>query len=336
MQVIGTFEGHEVVALEIRSPGGAVASIMNWGAVVRRMQVPLRSGISQDVLLGFDAFEHYPAHSPYFGAVCGRVANRIRDARFELDGKQVQLTANERTHCLHGGPRASAKLPWAVLDHTASSVTLGFHDPDGANGFVGNVSLTCTYRLENEADLVCDLTATTDAPTPINLAQHNYYNLDGSADIGDHRLQIFADFHTPNDAEFVPTGEIRSVAGSPYDFRSPQPLRQMMGGERARYDGNLVLRAGAGNIAHAASVVSDLNGLCLEVHTDQPGLQLYDAAKLSVPVPGLGGKSYGPFGGFCLEPQKFADAVNLAHFPSTIVRPGEIYRQTSIFRFRNS
>jgi aldose 1-epimerase len=334
MRVIGRFEDKDIVAVDLVSPGGAVATVMSWGAVVQRMGVRLRDGVMQDVLLGFEEFADYPRHSPYFGAVCGRVANRIRGAAFELDGKRIDLLANENTHCLHGGPKAMGTRPWTVLDVTPQSVTLGYVDRTGTNGFEGTVSVLCTYRLENEADLVCDLTATADAPTPVNLAQHNYYNLDGSADIGDHRLQVHADFHTPNDAEFVPTGEIRSVDGSPYDFRTPRPLRQMIAGDRMRYDGNLVLRAGGGSIAQAATVVSERNGMTLDVHTDQPGLQLYDAAKMAVPVPGIGGRKYEPFGGFCLEPQKFANAVNLSHFPDTILRPGQVYRQTSIFRFR--
>ncbi len=193
--------------------------------------------------------------------------------------------------------------------------------------------MQCIYRLENEADLVCDLTATTDAPTPVNLAQHNYYNLDGSDDIGDHIMQVFADFQTPNDAELIPTGEIRSLDGSPYDFRTAKPLRQTVDGARFRFDGNFVMRSGGGTMVHGATVTSPLNGLSLEVHTDQPGLQFYDAHKLDCPVPGLGGARYRPCAGFCLEPQKFPDAVNKPHFPDTILRPGQAYRQTSLFRF---
>ncbi len=318
----------------ITSPGGAEASILNWGAALRTMSVRLRSGEKQRVLLGFDSFEPYPAHSPYFGAIAGRVANRISGASFELDGARYALPANERSHCLHGGPDAMGMRPWTLLDHTMSSVTLGYIARDGENGFPGNLSVNCVYRLENEADLVCDLTATTDAPTPVNLAQHNYYNLDGSADIGDHIMQVFADYHTPNDEELIPTGEVLSLAGSPFDFRKPKPLRQMADGERVRFDGNFVMRSGGGRTLHGATVTSARNGLSLDVLTDQPGLQFYDAHKMNIAVPGLDGAQYGPCAGFCLEPQMFPDAVNKPHFPDTILRPGSVYRQTSVFRFR--
>jgi aldose 1-epimerase len=324
----------EVVEFAIRSPGGAEARIMNWGAVVRDMQVRLKGGATQRVVLGFDSFEPYPVHSPYFGAIAGRVANRISGASFTLDGERFTLPANERTHCLHGGPSAMAMRPWTVLDADACSVTFGIVARAGENGFPGALNVTCQYRLENEADLVCDLTATTDAPTPVNLAQHNYYNLDGSDDIGEHVMRVFCDFHTPNDAELIPTGEIRSLDGSPYDFRAGKPLKQMIDGSRFRYDGNFVMRNGGRGLALGATVTSPRNGLSLDVLTDQPGLQFYDAHKLNLPVPGLDGARYTPCAGFCLEPQKFPDAVNKPHFPDTILRPGEAYRQTSVFRFR--
>jgi aldose 1-epimerase len=319
----------------LRSPGGAIARVMTWGAVVRDLQIPLREGTMQRVVLGFEAFDDYPRHSPYFGAVCGRVANRIAGAQFDLDGRRITLASNEGRHSLHGGPEAMSHRPWTVLDHGSDRLLLGIFDPDGTNGFPGNLTVTCHYQLAGEADLICDLDAFCDAPTPVNLAQHNYYNLDGAADIGACRMQVFADFHTPNDAELIPTGEIRSVDGSPYDFRTFKPIAAMQDGQRALLDGNFVLRSGGGELAHAATVISDRNGLMLEVHTDQPGLQLYDAHKLVCPVPGLGGQTLAPFSGFCLEPQKFPDGVHRPHFPQTMLKPGETYRQRNIFRFRN-
>jgi aldose 1-epimerase len=334
IKTIGEYHGKPVVEAELRSPGGAVAKIMNFGAAVRDMTVRLKDGKAQRVVLGFESFDPYPLHSPYFGCIAGRVANRIRHARFSFNGIEHKLDANERSHCLHGGSLAMGNDLWSLIDHDETSVTFAYVAKDGQNGFPGQLGVTCRYRLVKEADLVCELTAATDAPTPVNLAQHNYYNLDGSADIGDHEMKVEADFHTPNDSELLPTGEIRAVADGAYDFRAFKTLRQERDGARILYDGNFVLHSGGKALAHAATVRSRQNGLYLEVLTDQPGLQFYDAHKMKLPVTGHDGVSYGPCAGFCLEPQKFPDAVNLAHFPETILLPGESYRQTSIFRFR--
>jgi aldose 1-epimerase len=330
---LGEYRSKPVLEAELRSPGGAVAKIMNFGAAVRDMHVRLKDGVPQRVVLGFESFDPYPLHSPYFGCIAGRVANRIKHARFTLDGKEHKLDANERSHCLHGGGLAMGNDLWSLIDHDQASVTFAYVAKDGQNGFPGQLGVTCRYRLDGEADLTCELTAVTDAPTPVNLAQHNYYNLDGSADIGAHEMKVEADFHTPNGNELLPTGEIRAVQDGTYDFQAFRTLQQMRNGERVLYDGNFVLRHGGKDVALAATVRSRKNGLQLEVLTDQPGLQFYDAHKMKIPVAGLGGAQYGPCAGFCLEPQKFPDAVNLAHFPSTILRPGESYRQTSVFRF---
>ena len=334
MRIIGTFEGSPVHEVTLRSPGGAVAKIMSWGAVVRDLTVKLKDGRDQRVVLGFETFEPYPLHSPYFGAICGRVANRIRDGRFTHGGRDYVLPKNDGNHSLHGGPGAMPMRNWQILAHDAASVTLCTISPDGENGFAGTVTVTCVYRLSGEADLTCDLTATTDAETPVNLAQHNYYNLDGSTDIGGHILQVMADFHTPNDADLNPTGEIRLVAGGAYDFRSPRPIRLDVDGQRFTYDGNFVLRSGGRAMTHAATVRSPLSNVSLEVWTDDAGLQFYDASTMDIPVPGLDGQRYKPFGAFCLEPQKFPDAMNLQHFPDTLLRPGDVYRQNSLYRFK--
>jgi aldose 1-epimerase len=327
--------GEGVEEVEIVSPGGARANILSWGAALRDMHVRLRNGKEQRVLLGFESFEPYPKHSPYFGSIAGRVANRISGAQFVLDGRTYTLPANENGHCLHGGPNAMGMQPWTFLEGTASSATLAYLARDGENGFPGNLAILCTYRFEGEADLVCALSATTDAPTLVNLAQHNYYNLDGSADIGGHLMQVHADSYTPTDAELIPTGEIRSVKGTAYDFSNPKALRLDTSSGRFGFDCNFVLAGGGQNgLALAASVTSPVNGLALDVLTDQPGLQFYDGSYLKVAVPGLGGALYGAHAGFCLEPQKFPDAPNRPRFPSIELRPGEIYRQTSIFRFR--
>jgi aldose 1-epimerase len=315
------------------SPGGSIFNVLNFGASIRDCRVRLRDGSFQRVVLGLENAAHYPQHSPFFGTIAGRFANRIAGASYHYDGKTIHLTANEGRHCLHGGANSMVLQPWRLLDLGSSHVALGYRSEDGENGFPGNLSVECCYRFENEADLVCELSATTDAPTPINLAQHNYYNLDGSADSGAHVMQVHADFYTPTDSELIPTGEIRHVGGSPYDFRQAKPLLQMSNGKRQAFDGNFVLRSGGRHLAEVATVSSLINGLRLDVLTDQPGLQFYSAHGLSPAVPGLGGVHYQPWGGFCLEPQNFPDAVNRLHFPDPMLLPGQHYRQKSIFRF---
>jgi aldose 1-epimerase len=333
VEIIGQHLGEDVREVTIRSPGGAEASVMTFGAGIRDMAVPLAGGRMQRVVLGFPTYAPYPAHSPYFGVVAGRVANRIRDARFTLDGEIFRLPANEGAHCLHGGPGAIGERIWTIAHADAGRVTMTILSPDGENGFPGDCLISCTYRFDEACDLVCELTATTDRPTPINLAQHNYYNLDGSNDAGAHELVVFADVMTPNDPELIPTGEIRSLAGGPYDFRARRPIATEWQGGRARFDASFVLPNGGRAMHHAATLHAPSNGLSMEIHTDAPALQFYDGHKLDVAVEGHGGMRYGACAGVCFEPQNFPNAVNTGHFPNTILRPGEVYRQRSLYRF---
>jgi aldose 1-epimerase len=336
---IGAFEGQPVQEVELRSGAGAIARIMTWGAVVRDMHVPLGKK-SQRVVLGFESFDPYPAHSPYFGAIAGRYANRIARGAFRLDGRKVQVDLNQNDppgpggvpkHHLHGGRRGFGKQLWTVLKLTQASVTLGLVSPDGDQGYPGTMTATCTYTLAEPATLRVELSATTDKPTIVNLAHHSYFNLDGSADIKDHVLTLDCPFRTPTDKDLIPTGEIIAVAKTPYDYRKPKPMGQMVDGERMRFDGNFI-REGRG-FGRCARVESEANGLAMECWTDQPAVQFYDGAKVSVPVEGLGGARYGAHAGFCLEPQVYPDSPNRPHFTNCELWPGEVYSQLTEYRF---
>ncbi len=335
MQVrsFGDADGVDIKEITLRSASGATASVITWGAVLRDLVVPSAAG-PQRVVLGLNSIEDYRAYSPHFGATPGRFANRIAGGRFTLDGTDYTLPTNEKGKTtLHGGPKGFGKLPW-TLDHAEdASVTLVMNSPDGDAGFPGAVRATCTYRLMDPGTLVVELRATTTAPTLVNLAHHSYFNLDGSPSVLDHEVQLNCPFMTPADADNIPTGEIRAVAGTPFDFTAPRPIRNEAG---VTYDNNFVVgpmpdpRTG---LAHAATVRSPKNGLELQVHTDQPALQFYDASKLNCPVPGLGGARYGAHGGFAIECQLYPDAPHHRHFPSAVLRPGQTYRQVSEYRF---
>jgi aldose 1-epimerase len=339
VSVIGQFEGRPVEEIALRNAAGTTAKIMTWGAVVRDMHVPHR-GKPQRVVLGFDSFDPYPQHSPHFGAIAGRFANRIHKGTFKLDGRKVQITLNQNDppgpggtpkHHLHGGRNGFGKRLWTILSASETSVTLGLISPDGDEGYPGTLTATCSYTLAEPATLRVELSATTDKATIVNLAHHSYFNLDGSADIKDHVLTLDSGFRTPTDRDLIPTGEIIAVAKTPYDYRKPKPMGQVINGERVRFDGNFV-RSGTG-FGRCARVESKANGLTLECWTDQPAVQFYDGAKIAVQPKGLGGITYGAHAGFCLEPQVYPDSPNKPHFTNCELWPGEVYTQLTEYRF---
>ncbi len=321
-----------VVEVAIASKAGASAKILNWGAVLRDLVVPSAHG-PQRVTLGLNSIEDYLAYSPSFGAVPGRFANRIANGRFGLDGTvyEVERKAGEK-HTLHGGSNGFGRKIWKLGSHDSGSVTLVHESPDGEAGFPGALTATCVYRLLEPAILRVELSARCDRPTIVNLTQHAYFNLDGSSDVRDHELTLVGDFYTPTDAELIPTGEIRSVAGTPFDFRQARPIRNAAGQD---YDTNFVAShmPDETGLAPIAKLRSPRNGLTLELHSTEPGVQVYDAAKLACPAPGLDGAHYGPYAGLCLEPQAFPDSPNRRHFSPCVLRPESEYRHVSEFRF---
>lgn len=321
-------DGTKIEAVAIAA-GTLRAEIITWGAVLRDLRL---DGHAPPLVLGFETLEPYPLHSPHFGAIAGRYANRINGGKFSLDGIAHQLDLNQMgRHHLHGGGAAFGKRPWQLAAHGADFVTLKLHSAAGEAGYPGALDVTCTYRILPTGTLRVELSATTDAATLVNLAHHSYFNLDGSADVSGHTLQIMGDRITEIDADLIPTGKLLPVAGTSFDFRAKRMIDDAAG---TRYDTNFCLsdgkRAFTGPVVRAEG--SD-GGVALEVWTTEPGVQFYDGHKVAVPVPGLEGRQYGARAGFCLEPQVWPDAPNHAGFPSGVLRPGETYAQSTEYRF---
>ncbi len=311
--------------------GGLTMKVITWGAVIQNLRL---EGHSHPLVLGFETFDDYPRHSPYFGATPGRCANRIANGCFTLDGKEYQLERNENgSGHLHGGSDGIARRNWDIVSLAPDRVELAIVDPDGRAGYPGNCSITATYALREHGVLSVVYTSTTDRPTLANVCQHSYFNLDGGEDALGHDLMLAADAYLPVDDRLIPTGEIRPVDGTPFDFRTMSPMDRQLDGERVLYDHNFCLspsRVEKRTVAIARSITS---GVAMEVRTTEPGVQFYAGAKLNVPVAGLEGRRYGPFAGFCLETQTWPDAINHPNFPSAVLRPGERLRQETDYVF---
>ena len=319
---------HEVVI----AAGALTVTVITLGAAIRDVRL---ASVEYPLVLGFDRAEDYLQHSPHFGAVAGRSANRIGRGRFAIDGHPYQVALNENgRHHLHGGFNGFGKRNWRLAGHDAVSVTLAILSPDGEEGYPGKVEATVRYSVEAPGTIRMEAAAVTDAPTLVNLAQHSYFNLDDSPDILNHRVQIYADSYTPTDADNIPTGEVLAVAGSDFDFRALRPIRHTRDGARVVYDKNFAVDRHKSAVPRPhARLVSPNSGVALAVASTEPGLQFYDGVSMNVPVPGLGGRRYGVNGGCCFEPQVFPDAPNHPGFPSSVLRPGETYRQTTTFAF---
>jgi aldose 1-epimerase len=306
---------------------GLRLSVLTMGAIIQDLAVE-KAGVARRIVLGFDTLEPYLGKARYFGCVAGRSANRIRGGELTLDGVTHQLELNERdkTH-LHGGANGFPGKIWSIAAEMPESVTLALHSPDGEGGYPGAVDVTCTYRLAPEQRLVIELEARTDRTTIVNLATHSYFNLDGGgADILGHRLRIAAEHYTPVDADLIPTGEIAAVAGTPFDFRETRAVG------RGGYDHNFcIAREPAPEPRLAARLEGPVSGLALEVWTTEPGLQFYDGAYLDLSAT-ADGASVGAHAGLCLEPQRYPDAPHHPHFPSSVLQPGETYRQVTEYR----
>jgi aldose 1-epimerase len=334
----GEADGSQVQEIRLRSAAGAEASIISFGASLRDLVVPLANGQKRRVVLGYETVDGYRAGQASVGATCGRVGNRIAGGQFTLAGKSHQLAKNEngKTH-LHGGMKGFAQRVWDVADHGESSVTLRLTSPEGEENYPGKLEAFCIYRLLEPATVRVEMTATTDAPTLVNMVNHSYFTLAENAEIWDHKMQIASGFITALDGDLIPTGEIVSVAGTPYDFRSLRPIRQMQDGKPFDYDINFVLDhlAPVGRSGDVAVKVVSPNGdLTLECATDEPGMQLYTGAVLRPWAPGIAGQKHFPHAGFCLEAQRFPDAIHNRHFAQATLLPGEVYRQVTEYRFK--
>jgi aldose 1-epimerase len=322
------------------------ALITNYGATVVSLKVPDRRGKPIDVTLGYDSLEEYLRGHYYFGCIVGRYANRIAAGKFTLQGKEYTLVKNEGDNHLHGGTRGFDKSIWQsekLPDDTEQALTLKYYSQHGEEGYPGNLVVTVTYRLTDKNELRIDYEAQSDQSTVINLTHHSYFNLAGagSGDILSHTLTIFADRFTPADSRLVPTGELRSVKGTPLDFTRPTSIgariaqndEQLMLADG--YDHNWVIDKEDGELVLAARVFESQSGITMEVYTTEPGIQFYSGNFLDDRITGKAGQIYRHRGGFSLETQHFPDSPNRPEFPSTVLDPGGKYQQNTIYRFSN-
>lgn len=336
----GVTSGGKAVDQYTLQAGPLSCDILTYGGALRSFRTPDRDGKTVDVLLGFDDMAAYEAQDKFMGALIGRFANRIGGAAFQLNGKAYQLAKNDGPNHLHGGPCGFDKQVWTVEDASGDSLTLSLFSPDGQENYPGTLTVKVVYTL-TEAGLSIDYQARSDQDTLCNLTNHSYFNLSGhdSGPVLDQTIQIFADAYTPTDSGSIPTGELASVAGTPMDLRQPKAIGAeidadfeqltMAGG----YDHNWVLAGADGSLRTAAKAFSPASGIELEVLTTLPAVQFYAGNYLPGCPAGKNGASYGKRWGFCLESQVFPDAPHHDHFPTAVLRAGETYHQTTVFRF---
>lgn len=337
-----TKEGESVEIYTLTNRGGAEAKIMTYGGTLVSLKVPDRRGRFDDVVLGFDNLAGYEqSPSTYFGALVGRYANRIAKGRFTLNGVEYKLATNNGENHLHGGVRGFDKVVWKARPLKVAggqALELTYRSKDGEEGYPGNLSVRVVYMLTDRNELKIVYSATTDRDTVVNLTHHSYFNLAGAGDILSHRLWIDADRFTPTDAGAIPTGELRAVRGTPFDFTRPTAIGARIEGpdEQLRlghgYDHNFVLNGRAGVLRRAAEVYEPSTGRVMQVRTTEPGLQLYTGNFLDGEA-GKGGKTYGRRDGFCLETQHYPDSPNRPEFPTTMLRKDGRYVTTTVYKF---
>lgn len=320
-------DGTPVDLLTLRSARGIELDVLTYGCLIVSMRVPDARGGIANVVLGYDRFEPYLDSSPYFGALVGRFANRIANARFSIDGQMYEISANEPPAHLHGGFKGFDKQLWtAEAANGNNAVVLRRRSVDGEEGFPGNLDVEVTYSLGEEGDVWMRCEAVTDGPTHVNLTQHTYFNLAGRGDVLSHRLTIEAGAYLPIDECRIPTGEFAPVAGTPFDFQAPAVIGARLGARHEQlergggYDHTFVLSRRDGGLVHAARVSDPSSGRTLEISTTEPGLQFYS------------GQAVGRRG-LCLEPQHYPDSPNRPGFPTTLLRPGQRYQSLTRYTF---
>jgi aldose 1-epimerase len=336
-----TPDGVAVDLFTLTNDNGVTANITNYGGIIVALTTPDRNGNPGDIVLGFDTLAEYIDHNPYFGALCGRYANRIANGKFTLDGVVYQLAQNDGQNHLHGGRRGFDKVVWQGTedsDDNGASLKLTYLSKDGEESYPGNLAVEVTYTLNNQSELRIAYTATSDKPTILNLTNHSYFNLAGIGDILSHVVQLNADRFTPIDATLIPIGELRLVEGTPLDFRQPTVVgaRIEQDDEQLKlglgYDHNWVVNGASGTLRLAATAWEQTTGRRLDVYTTQPGIQFYSGNFLTDGV-GKSGAAYHKRSAFCLETQHFPDSPNQPNFPSSVLKPGEQFTQTTIFKF---
>ena len=345
-EVFGTLEdGRQVHVYTLTNRAGVEVRIINYGGIVLSLKVPDRNGIMGDVVLGYDSLDGYADNSPYFGCLVGRFGNRIAGGTFFLNGKTYTLAANNGVNSLHGGVRGFDKRVWAATTKMTSNgpmLGLNYVSQDGEEGYPGTLSVTAVYTLTEDNELALDFTAVTDKDTVVNLTHHSYFNLACQGHVLDHVVTLHSNQFTPVNDALIPTGELRQVQGTPFDFRTPErigaristPDQQIKYG--GGYDHNWVLNKPARKLGLAATVEEPVSGRILDVLTTEPGMQFYTGNALDGTLVGKGGWIYKAHSGLCLEPQHYPDSPNQPSFPTTILKPGQTYTNTILYRFSAS
>lgn len=336
----GTVNGVPVKLFTLRNSKGTMVKVSNYGLLITEVHTADRSGKLGNVVLGFESLDAYLKGHPFFGAIAGRFANRIARGKFALDGKEYNLAVNNGPNHLHGGRKGFDKQVWDAKPLPSApneqGIEFRYTSKDGEEGYPGNLQVTVIYTLTDENEIRIEYRATTDKATPLNLTNHSYFNLAGHGDTLDTELQINADRYTPVDKTLIPTGELAPVKGTALDFTTPKPMGRDIESLKAfpgGYDHNFVLNGGGNSLALAARAYEPKSGRVLEVLTTEPGVQLYNGIGLDGKLIGTGGVSYVKYGGFCLETQHFPDSINRPNFPSVVLRPGDTFKSTTVFKF---
>ena len=328
-QPFGQIDGRTVTEFTLRNSRGLEVRAIDYGAIITAIIAPDRHGAIADIVLGFSSIDGYRGDHPYFGAIVGRYANRIANGRFTIDGIQYLLATNDGSHHLHGGMAGFDRAMWKA-EGTAdeNGLVFSYRSVDGEEGYPGTLAVTVRYELTDRNQLVVDYHATSDKATHLNLTQHSYFNLagEGRGDVLEHELTIDADRYTPVDATLIPTGVLAPVTGTRFDFRRPRVIA-------GDYDHNWALNQHSGALRRVAGVLEPRSGRTLDVASTEPGLQFYTAGNLDGRLVGKSGLAYPKHSGFCVETQHFPNTPNQPEFPTTLLRPGELYRSTTIFTF---
>ncbi len=333
----GTTDNKVVSLFTLTNSHGITVKITNYGGIITSILMPDKTGRMGDIVLGYDSLGGYLDATPYFGAIVGRVANRIAKGTFTLDGKVYNLAINNGNNALHGGLKGFDKVVWdatEISDSARVGLELTYLSKDGEEGYPGNLKVKVTYTLDEQDQFTTLIEAETDAPTPVNLCNHTYFNLsEADTSILGHLLTIAADRYTIVNSELIPTGELPAVAGTPMDFNTPHVIGERIAQVDGGYDHNYVLRKNPGELALAATLEDPRTGRRVEVLTTQPGVQFYSGNFLDGTITGKGGKVYAKHYGMCLETQHFPDSPNQPSFPNTILKPGEKLSETTVYRF---
>ncbi len=336
----GEVDGKEVYLFTLENKNGTIVTISNYGGTVTSFVTKDKNGNPSSIIIGFDSLQPYLQQPPYFGALIGRYANRIGDAKFNLNGITYKLAANNGKNSLHGGLKGFDKVIWnaTIPDKNIPALTLQNVSKDGEEGYPGNLHVSVQYSLSDNDELRIEYNAETDKATPVNLTNHSYFNLSGSAanTILDEKLMIDADHYTPVDTSLIPTGEIKPVKGTPFDFTSPKKIGKDIDLVKGGYDHNWVLNKKDTSMQKVAALSDSISGRTLEIFTTQPGLQFYTGNFLDGKFINRDGKPLLIHTALCLETQHFPDSPNKPNFPSTILKPGEKYHEVTIYKVKTN